>query len=97
MFEFIKKVFFTGLTILASVNPLTATPLKCTSMNIQEWKVKPQFVNLNRDEPVCFFLSIETSKCNSSCNNINNPYAELGVPDVVRNLNVKLFKSNVKN
>ena len=55
MFEFIKKVFFTGLTILASVNPLTATPLKCTSMNIQEWKVKPQFVNLNRDEPVCFF------------------------------------------
>ena len=59
MFEFIKKVFFTGLTILASVNPLTATPLKCTSMNIQEWKVKPQFVNLNRDEPVCFFLVLK--------------------------------------
>ena len=46
---------------------------------------------------LCVFFSIETSKCNSSCNNINNPYAELGVPDVDRNLNVKLFKSNVKN
>ena len=55
MFESIKKLFFTGLTILTSVNPLTATPLKCISMNIQECKVKPQFVNLNRDEPVCFF------------------------------------------
>ena len=59
MFEFIKKVFFTGLTILTSVNPLTATPLKCISMNIQECKVKPQFVNLNRDEPVCFFLVLK--------------------------------------
>ena len=46
---------------------------------------------------LCVFFSIETSKCNSSCYNINNPYAELGVPDVVGNLNVKLFKSNVKN
>ena len=34
MFGFIIKEFFTGLTILSSVNPLSA-PLKCVSMNNQ--------------------------------------------------------------
>ena len=36
-------------------------------------------------------FSIKTSKCSGSCNNINNPYAKLYVPDAVKNLNVKVF------
>ena len=36
MFGFIKKVFFTGLRILSSVNLLTITPLRCISMTNQE-------------------------------------------------------------
>ena len=31
-------------------------------MNNQEFRVKPQIVNLNRDEPVFFPFSIKTSK-----------------------------------
>ena len=38
-----------------------------------------------------FPFSIETSKCSGSCNNINYPYAKICVPDVVKNLNVKVF------
>ena len=38
-----------------------------------------------------FPFSIETSKCSGSCNNINYLYAEICVPDVVKNLNVKVF------
>ena len=34
---------------------------------------------------------IVKSKGNGSCNNINNPYAKLCVPNVVKNLNVKVF------
>ena len=60
-------------------------------MNSQECKVRPQIVNLDRDEPVFFPFIIKTSKCSGSCNNINNPYAKLCVPDVVKNLNVKVF------
>ena len=71
--------------------PLSGTLLKCISMNNQECKVRPQIVNLNRDEPVFFPFIIKTSKCSGSCNNINNPYAKLCVPDVVKNLNVKVF------
>ena len=40
---------------------------------------------------VFFPFSIEASKCSGSCNNINYPYAKICVPDVVKNLNVKVF------
>ena len=60
-------------------------------MKNQECKVRLQIVNLNRDEPVIFPFNIKTSKCIGSCNNINNPYAKLCIPDVVKNLNVKVF------
>ena len=60
-------------------------------MNNQECKVRPQIVNLNEDEPLFFPSSIKTGKCSGSCNNVNNPYAKLCVPNVVKNLNVKVF------
>ena len=34
---------------------------------------------------------MKTSKCSGSCNNINDPYAKIWVPDVVKELNVKVF------
>ena len=41
---------------------------------------------------LCFFpFSIETNKCSGNCININYPYAKICVPDVVKNLNVKVF------
>ena len=41
--------------------------------------------------PVFFPFTIKTSKRSQSCNNINDPYAKFFVPDVVKNLNVKVF------
>ena len=60
-------------------------------MNNQECKVRPQIVNLNRDEPVFSPFSIKTSKWSGICNNINNPFAKLCVSDVLTNLDVKVF------
>ena len=57
----------------------------------QECKVRLQIVNANSNEPVFYPFSIETSKCSGSCNDINDPYAKMCVPDVVKNLNVKVF------
>ena len=88
IFRFFKKVFFVGLTIssgVASVNSLNAIPLSCISMNNQECKTRMQVVNVNGDKPVFFPVSIETSKCSSNCNNINYPYSNICVPDVVKN------------
>ena len=35
--------------------------------------------------------SIKVNKCSGSCNNINDTYAKLFVPDFVKNTNVKVF------
>ena len=80
-----------GLTVLSYVNQLSTNQLSCISMNNQECKVRPEIINVNSDEPVFYPFSIKTSKCSGSCNNINNPLAKLCVPDVVKNLNVKVF------
>ena len=38
-----------------------------------------------------FLFSIKTSKCSGSCNNMNDPYTKLCVPDVIKNINVTFF------
>ena len=90
MFGFIKKCFFTTIMFfgckISNVNSL-----KCISTNNQEWKVRPETVNVNSDEPVFFPFSNKTSKCSVNCNNINNQYAKLCVPEIVKNFNVTLF------
>ena len=65
--------------------------LKCVSMNNQECKVRPEIININSNEPSFYPYSVKISKCSGSCNNINDPYAKLCVPDVVKNINVKVF------
>ena len=89
MLVFIKKCFFTGLAFLSTLTNVNS--LSCISMNNQECKVRPEIVNVNSNEPLFYPFSIKTSKCSGSCNNINDPYGKLCVPDVVKNLNVKVF------
>ena len=60
-------------------------------MNNQACKVRPETINLNSNEPVFYPFSIKTSKCGGSCNNVNDQYAKICVPDVVKDLNVKVF------
>ena len=56
--------------------------LSCISMNSQKWKVRPQITKVNSDMPLFCHFSIKTSKCTGSCNNINDPYAKMCIPDV---------------
>ena len=87
-------MFFIGLKILSdftNTSSLNAISLSCISMKNQECKTRPQVVHVNGDEPVFFPFNIKTSKCSGSCNNINYPYPIICVPDIVKNLNVKVF------
>ena len=36
-------------------------------------------------------FGIRVNKCSGSCSNINDPYAKLHVPDIAKNINVKVF------
>ena len=94
MLVFIKKVFNIGSLFLSSL--ISTTSLNCISMKSQECKVRPEIINVNKNEPVFYPFSIKTSKCSGSCNNINDPYAKICVPDVVKDLNVKVFNLIMK-
>ena len=54
-------------------------------------KARPEIVNVNSNNPIFSHFSIKISKCSSNCNNINDPYANICVTDIIKNLNVKVF------
>ena len=60
-------------------------------MNNGARKVRPEIINVNSNEPVFFPFSIKTNKCSGNCNNVNDPYAKICVPNIVKDLNVSVF------
>ena len=90
MFGFIKKVFFTAVAFF-SFNVLSVNSLECISMKNQECKVREEVINVNNNNPVFDPFSVKVNKCSGNCNNISDPYAKLCVPDVVKNINLKVF------
>ena len=89
MLVFIKKIFYIGSLFLSSL--VSTTSLNCISMKNQECKVRSEITNVNSNEPIFYPFSIKTSKCGGSCSNINDSYAKICVPDVIKDLNVKVF------
>ena len=89
MFRCIKNCFFIGSLFLSNI--VRTTSLGCISMNNQVCKARPEIFNVNSNNPISYPFSIKTSKCCSNCNNINDPYAKICVPDVIKDLNVKVF------
>ena len=87
IFSFVKKVFVLGLTVLSSIT----NALQCVSMDNQGCIVRPKTININSNSPIFYLFSVRINKCSGNCNNINDPYARICVPDTVKNLNVKLF------
>ena len=89
MFQFIKKVFFIELTILSDFTNanflLNAIPVSCTSMKNQECKTRLQVIDVNSNNPIFYHFRIKISKCSDNCNNINDPYAKICVPDTIKN------------
>ena len=88
MFGFIKKCFFTAMTLfnLSNVNSL-----EFDSMNNQEYKIRIEIINFNTNEPIFCSYSIKINRCKGSCNTISDPYAKIHVPDQVKDTNVKVF------
>ena len=89
MFRFIKQIFISALMYFNNLSSVNS--LECISMKNQECKVRPEIVDINSNNPIFYPFSIKINKCSVNCNNINNPYARICVPDTVKNLNVKVF------
>ena len=90
----LKKVFVLGLTVLSNSIP---GALNCVSMNNQKCKVRHKIFDINSDSPMFYPFSVKVNKCSGNCNNINDPYAKIRVPDTVKDLNVRVFNLMSKN
>ena len=89
MVIFIKKIFYIVSLCLSSL--VSPTPLSCISLKNQECKVRPKIADINSNNHIFYPFSIKINKCSGNCNNINNPYAKVCVPDTVKDLNVRVF------
>ena len=90
MFGLIKKVFFIAMTFF-NFNLSNVNSLQCISMKNQECKIRPEVINVNANNPVFYPFSVKVNKCSGSCDNISDPYAKLCVPDIVKNMNLKII------
>ena len=83
------KKFVLGLTV--SSTSITGA-LNCVSINNQECKVRPESVDISsNNNPIFYSFSVKINRCSGNCNSINYLYAKICVPDIVNNLNVKVF------
>ena len=89
MFRFVKKIFISALMFFANLS--NTIPLNCVSLKNQERKLRPKVADINSDNPISYPFSIKINKCSGNCNNINNPYAKICVPDTVKDLNIRVF------
>ena len=60
-------------------------------MSNQPCKARPEIINVDNNNLIFYLFSIKTSKCGGNCNNINDPYAKICIPDVIKDLNIKVF------
>ena len=54
-------------------------------MKNQECKLRPQVFHIHSNNLIFYTFSIKINKCSGNCNNINNPYAKICVPDIIKN------------
>ena len=90
MLGFIKKSFLTEMSFF-SCNLLSVNFLEYVTMNNQERKIRSGIIDININDRSSYPYSIKKNKCSGSYNNIYDPYATLCVPDVVKNITVKVF------
>ena len=60
-------------------------------MNYQACIVRPEVININSNNPIFHPFSVKINRCSDYCNNINDPYERICVPDTVKYLTVKVF------
>ena len=94
MFGFVKQIFVSAMMFFGC-NLSSVNLLKCISTSNHECKVGTKIININSNKPSFYLYSVKRNKCHGSCNNINDPYAKICIPDVAKNIakniSVKVF------
>ena len=89
MFTFVKQIFISTMIFFGNLTNVNL--LRCISIKNQECKVKLKSININSNNPIFYPFSIKIYRCNGNCNNINDPYSKICIPNIVKNLDLTVF------
>ena len=53
-------------------------------MKNHECKVRPEIIGISSNNPMFYPFSIKVNKYSGNCNDINDPYARICFPDVIK-------------
>ena len=65
-----------------------ASAKNCFLLKDQECSVKKIMIN---DDYMTFPYNIKVDRCTGNCNNITNPYSRVCLPDITKNVTVRVF------
>ena len=98
-FKLIKQTFIgslgfveplAGVARIAEISDSEVTDhIKCVSLSNQTCRAKPTPIDVNSNEPLHYPLVISFSKSVGICNTIDDPYAQICVPE--KNMDVRAF------
>ena len=70
---------------------LVSIAIKRVSLTNGPCQARLRTVNINSDETHFYPFPVTVNKCGRSCDTIDNAYAQVCVPNKVKNMNVKVF------
>ena len=65
--------------------------IKRVSLIKQSFQTRPKVVNINSDKTFFYPFPVSVKKCGLNSNTIDDPYGRVCFPNIVRNMNVKVF------
>ena len=68
--------------------------LKCVSVVNQKCMLRPKILDVNEGagEALFYLYNVLVNKCSGSCNTLDYPMAKLCVPNIVKRVNMKVYK-----
>ena len=74
-------------------NVLKVNTLECLSIINRECMPRPKILDVNEGigEALFYLYNVLVNKCSGSCNILNDPISRIYVPNIIRNVNIKVY------
>ena len=82
------------ISLLISLFSIVKTKaLECVSVVNRECMPRPEILDVNEGvgEALFYPYNVLVNKCSGSCNTLDDPMARLSVPNVIKNVNMKVY------
>ena len=78
---------------ISLLNVLKVNALECLSLINEKCKLRPKILDVNEgvDEALFYPYNVLINKCSGSCNTLDDPMARLCVPNIIKNVNMKVY------